>query len=193
MPEQFSLPGFDSAPKQRRLPHALFFAILPPAGAVPHIEHMAQALRQQHGLTGKPIRADRKHVTLITLGGYDEAVPTSLVDAASAVASALAMPRFEVVFDKALTFPGSGAFVLTSEEAATPITSFRKALSQALVHAGMRTHPIHAAHMTLAYDDRQIAAHAIEPLRWWAEDFVLILSLVGQTMHRHLGRWPLRT
>jgi RNA 2',3'-cyclic 3'-phosphodiesterase len=196
MPEQFSLPGFDTAKQKRekhpRPLHTLFFAILPPASALLGIEQRAQALLLQHGLTGKPIRADRKHATLISLGGYDEAVPTDVVDTAGAVASALVMPRFEVAFDKAMTFAGSGAFVLTGDDAAAPINSFRTALDQALARAGLRTWPSNIAHMTLAYSDRQIAAHSIEPLRWLVEDFVLIHSLVGQTVHRHLGRWPLR-
>lgn len=196
MPEQFSLPGFDAAPTPKRPirlrpPHTLFFAILPPASALAGIEQRAHALLVQHGLTGKPIRTDRKHVTLISLGGYDDAIPADLVDAAIAVASALVMPSFEVVFDKALTFPGSGAFVLRGDDAAAPINSFRKALDQALAQAGLRTRPINTAHMTLAYDERQIAQHSIEPLRWVAGEFVLIHSLVGQSVHRHLGRWPL--
>jgi RNA 2',3'-cyclic 3'-phosphodiesterase len=198
MPEQFSLPGFDAASKQQRArqprpPHTLFFAILLPTGALPSIEKRAKALLLQHGLTGKPIRVDRKHVTLISLGGYDEAVPQGLVEDASVVASALLMPSFEVMFDRVLTFPGSSAFVLRGDDATAPISTFRKALGQALAQAGLRNQPTSTAHMTLAYDDRHVPEHRIEPIRFAAEEFVLIESLVGQTVHRHLGRWPLRT
>ncbi len=191
MPEQFSLPGFDPAPAHKRLPHTLFFAILPPASALPHIEHVAQALCRQYGLKGKPTLADRLHVTLHSLGGFDDAIPQGLVDAASAVASALAVPRFQVMFDRALSFPGGGAFVLRGDDAAAPISAFRSALGEALTQAGLRARPSNTAHMTLAYDDRLIPEHRIEPMRWMAEDFVLIHSLVGQTVHRHLGRWSL--
>jgi RNA 2',3'-cyclic 3'-phosphodiesterase len=197
MPEQFSLPGFDPAPTPRRpahprAAHTLFFTVLPPAADLPRIEQRAQALLLQHGLTGKPIRADRKHVTLVSLGSYDGAVPQDLVDTASAVASALAMPGFEVVFDRALSFPNSGAFVLRGEDATAPITAFRKALGHALVQAGLRTRPSNTAHMTLAYDDRHIPEHRVEPIRFAVKAFVLIDSLVGQSVHQHLGRWPLR-
>jgi RNA 2',3'-cyclic 3'-phosphodiesterase len=198
MPEQFSLPGFDPAPTPKRpnhpqAPHTLFFAVLPPAGDLPRIEQRAQALLLQHGLTGKPVRVDRKHVTLTSLGSYDGSVPQDLVDAASAVASSLVMPSFEVVFDRVLTFPGSSAFVLRGDDATTPISTFRKALGQALAQAGLRNWPTSTAHMTLAYDDRHVPEHRIEPIRFAAEAFVLIESLVGQTVHRRLGRWPLRT
>jgi RNA 2',3'-cyclic 3'-phosphodiesterase len=190
MPDQFSLPGFEPAPRQRQQ-HTLFFTILPSASELLRIEQVALALRQQHRLTGKPIRLDRLHVTLLSLSGYDDAVPQALVDAASAVASNLAMPSFEVLFDRALSFPGSGAFVLRGDDADAPISSFRKALGQALTQAGLRTRPSNIAHMTLAYDDHQVAEHSIEPLRWRAKELVLIDSLVGQTVHRHLGHWPL--
>jgi RNA 2',3'-cyclic 3'-phosphodiesterase len=197
MPEQFSLPGFDPAPTPKRpnplrLPHTLFFAVLPPAGELPHIEQRAQALLLQHALTGKQIRADRKHVTLTSLGGYDGALPQDLVDAASAVASALVMPGFEVVFDRALSFRGSSAFVVRGEDGNASIDAFRQTLSQALTHAGLRHRPSNTAHMTLAYDDRPVPEHHIEPIRFAVQAFVLIDSLVGQGVHRHLGRWPLR-
>jgi RNA 2',3'-cyclic 3'-phosphodiesterase len=190
--EQFSLPGFDPAPTRKRPPNTLFFAILPPASALAGIERAALALREQHGLTGKPIRTDRLHVTLHSLGGFDDTVPQGLVDAASAAASTIAMPCCEVVFDRALSFTGSGAFVLRGDDAAAPISAFRHALGEALAHAGLRAEPINTAHMTLAYDDRRIAEHRLdEPLRMAVEAFVLIHSLVGQGVHRHLGRWSL--
>jgi RNA 2',3'-cyclic 3'-phosphodiesterase len=198
MPEQFSLPGFDPAPKPRRPTPSrpqrmLFFAILPPIAALPDIEQRSHALLVQHGLTGKPIRADRKHVTLTSLGGYDEALPQQFVDATCAVAATVAMPRFEVVFDKALTFRDGRAFVLIGDEAEAQVSKFRKALSQALAQAGLRNTVTSTAHMTLAYDKRHVPEHYIEPIRFAAEEFVLVESLVGQTVHRHLGRWPLRT
>jgi RNA 2',3'-cyclic 3'-phosphodiesterase len=191
MPDQYSLPGFEPTPTQRRPQHTLFFAILPPSSELSRIEQVALALRQRHGLTGKPIRLDRLHVTLLSLGGHDDAVPQALIDAVGAAASNLAMPRFEVLFDRALSFPGSGAFVLRGDDANAPISAFRKALGQALTHAGLRSRPSNTAHMTLAYGDRQVPEHRIEPLRWMAEEFALIDSLVGQTVHRHLSHWPL--
>ena len=187
MPEQFSLPGFDPART-----HTLFFAVLPPVSDLPFIERRARTLLVQHGLTGKPIRMDRKHVTLLSLGSYAAAVPQDLVDAASGVAVALTMPSFEVMFDRALSFKGSGAFVLTGDDATAPITAFRGALDRALAQAGLRTRPSNNAHMTLAYDDRHVTEHRIEPLCFTVEAFVLIDSLVGQGVHRHLGHWPLQ-
>jgi 2'-5' RNA ligase len=46
--------------------------------------------------------------------------------------------------------------------------------------------------MTLLYDDRSVAEQAVETIGWTAREFVLVHSLLGQTRHIPLGRWPLR-
>jgi RNA 2',3'-cyclic 3'-phosphodiesterase len=203
MPEQLSLPGFDPAPRQpqhaHRQPrsglrpdHTLFFAILPSAGDRVRIEQAARGLRSRHGLIRHPVKAARLHVTLHRLGGFAEEVPQDLIDAAMAVASGLVVAPFEIVFHTAVSFAGSGAFVLRGDDAGTPLTAFRNELGLALRQAGLRAHPSHAAHMTLAYGDRDIPAQRMAPIHWTAEHFVLIDSLVGQGIHRHLGRWRLQ-
>jgi 2'-5' RNA ligase len=45
--------------------------------------------------------------------------------------------------------------------------------------------------MTMLHDRRIVAEHAIEPIRWTATEFVLVLSHVGWTHHEWLRRWPL--
>jgi RNA 2',3'-cyclic 3'-phosphodiesterase len=203
MPEQFSLPGFDPAPRrpqhaQRqargglRPDHTLFFAILPSAGDRARIDQAALALRSRHGSVGHPVKAARLHVTLHSLGGFLEEVPQDLIDAAMAVASGVAAAPFDIVFHSALSFAGSAAFVLRGDDAGTPLTAFRSELGVALRQAGLRAHPSNAAHMTLAYGDRDIPVQRMAPIRWTAEHFVLVDSLVGQGIHRHLGRWPLQ-
>jgi 2'-5' RNA ligase len=46
--------------------------------------------------------------------------------------------------------------------------------------------------VTLLYDERGIAEHAIEPVSWTVREFVLVHSLRGQSKYIPLGRWPLR-
>jgi hypothetical protein len=43
--------------------------------------------------------------------------------------------------------------------------------------------------MTLLYDKRQVAVQTIQPVRWAANRFVLILSHVGLTHHQRSGTW----
>lgn len=45
--------------------------------------------------------------------------------------------------------------------------------------------------MTMLYDNRVIEEHALEPIRWTATEFVLVLSHLGKTHHQWLARWPL--
>jgi 2'-5' RNA ligase len=84
----------------------LFFALFPSEEAIPHIVKTSQQLRDAHGLTGKSLSNDRLHVTLHHVGDYAGGLPDGLVEAAQNVASTLAMPAFEVTFDRAMSFAG---------------------------------------------------------------------------------------
>lgn len=55
----------------------------------------------------------------------------------------------------------------------------------------MPTKSIGTPHVTLLYDDRHVAEHAVDTIRWTVQEFVLVHSLVGQTLYIPLGRWPL--
>jgi len=46
--------------------------------------------------------------------------------------------------------------------------------------------------VTLLYDDCSVAEQAVETICWTAREFVLVHSLIGQTLHVPLARWPLR-
>jgi 2'-5' RNA ligase len=47
-------------------------------------------------------------------------------------------------------------------------------------------------HVTLLRDPLRAKPLRVNPIVWTVRDFVLIHSLLGQTKHVHLGRWPLR-
>jgi hypothetical protein len=46
-------------------------------------------------------------------------------------------------------------------------------------------------HVTLLYDDQLVPATAVQAIGWTATELVLVHSLLGETRHIHLGRWPL--
>ena len=206
MAEQFNLPGFDvppppappqprsrpSAPRGARLPHSLFFALLPSPEDAQRIAQVAKTLRAEHCLAGKLLLPERLHVTLRDLGGYEEGAPEDVVAAAKAAAAAVSMPRFDVTFDRLLHFPASRAVVLRSGAPSAPLGALAQTLGQAVQQAGLRTKSGGAAHMTLMYDERGVPECSIEPVGWTATEFVLIHSLVGKTEHLVLGRWPLQ-
>jgi RNA 2',3'-cyclic 3'-phosphodiesterase len=170
---------------------------LPPADVLPRLQQIAQVLLRKHGLSAKPIRPDRLHVTLHSLGTYETALPPELVDRAKTAAAGLLMAPFVLCFNKVLTFSGNKALVLRGDDhlslpAGSP-AALRQALGLALMQAGLRPQASQTTHMTLAYAERDVAEHPIEPLFWRAQNLVLIHSLRGQGEHRHLAHWPLRT
>ena len=180
----------------------LFFALFPSEDAIPHIVKTSQQLRDEHGLTGKSLVNDRLHVTLHHVGDYAGGLPNGVVEASQAVAATIAMPPFEVTFDRAMSFAGSPRnkpFVLRGDEGRAgglaALMAFQKSFYLAMCRAGLqgpRANAKFAPHVTLMYDSQGVAEQAIEPVCWSAHDFVLVHSLLGQTRHVHLGRWPLQ-
>ena len=183
----------------------LFFALFPSDEAIPQIVKVSQQLRDQHGLTGKSLSNDRLHVTLHHVGDYAGGLPNGLVEAAQEVAAKITMPPFDVTFDRAMSFAGSPRnkpFVLRgnermnvgSEGGLAALMAFQKAFYLAMCRAGLqgpRANAKFAPHVTLMYDSQGVPEQAVEPIRWTAQDFVLVHSLLRQTKHIHFGRWPL--
>ena len=200
MSEQFLLPGIDPPPrplprprtKARRkepLPHTLFLAIFPSAEDAASLAALGAQLNDRHALKGTLSGPHRLHVTLHDLGGYDT-VPRKKVQAALEAAAAVAPPAFDVLFDHAMTYANSKAFVLCGEEGTAALADFRQRLGEALADAGLKPDRSFTPHMTVAYTRRKIERHAIEPVRWTAGSFALIDSHVGEGVHEVLGRWP---
>ena len=181
----------------------LFFALFPSDEAIPQIVKTSQQLRDEHGLTGKSLSNDRLHVTLHHVGDYAGGLPNGLVETAQDVASTMAMPAFEVTFDRAMSFAGrprNRPFVMRGNEringGLSALMAFQKTMYLAMCRAGLqgpRANAKFAPHVTLMYDDQGIPEQAVEPVSWTAHDFVLVHSLLGQTRHINLGRWPART
>jgi RNA 2',3'-cyclic 3'-phosphodiesterase len=128
-------------------------------------------------------------------------LPGGVVEMAQEVAATIAMPAFDVTFDRAMSFSGqpkNKPFVLrgneTSHDGLAALMAFQKAFYLAMCRAGLqgpRANAKFAPHVTLMYDSQGVPRQAVEPIRWTAHDFVLVHSLLGQTKHIHLGRWTL--
>ena len=203
MTEQLRLPGLDTTAellqpglsRTRRsgpLAHKLFFALFPQFGEVQHIARNADELRLQHGLAGRRLAADRLHITLHVLGDFRDTVPQAVIDAAMAAAATVDCPPIHIVFDRVLSFIHNDAFVVRCDASSdAAIARLRQTLAPALSRVGLRPAPSRTPHMTMLYDPRHIAEQPIEPIRWTATEFALILSHVGQTHHQRLARWPL--
>lgn len=190
--EQPSLPGFDPPPAAT---DRLFFAIFPSASAAERIASLARRLRSEQGLKGRPLATDRFHVTLHHLGDH-AGLPQDIVARAQTAAAAVVAAPFEVAFDRAASFrrPRNCPFVLRGAEGVVALTVFQQALGSKLKEAGLArwAEAGFTPHLTLLYDDRCVDEQAIETIAWTAQEFVLVHSLIGQTRHVPLARWPLR-
>ena len=192
MPEQQSLIGIGPAPDPT---DRLFFALFPGPAAAALIAELAVRVRAQQGLKGKPIATERLHVTLHHLGDY-AGLPPHIVDKATAAAAVVAMPPVEVALDRVVSFAGrprNRPFVLRGGEGVESIMDLQKILGAALEKSGLRIREKahNVPHVTLLYDDRGVQERFVEAIRWTAHEFVLVHSLLGQTRHVPLGRWPL--
>jgi 2'-5' RNA ligase len=194
MPGQLSLAGFDPEP---RASDRLFFALYPDSITARNIAHLAQQLRTEHGLKGEPLKAERFHITLHHLGDY-AGLPQGVVAAASEAASAVAAaPGFDLAFDRVASFagkPGNRPFVLRGGERLADLVAFQRKLGEAMkkTSVGSWAEPRFTPHVTLLYDGKEVAEHGVDTVSWTVREFVLVHSLIGQTRHIVLGRWPLQ-
>ena len=193
MSEQLSLMAFETAPQPT---DRLFFAIFPDADAAARIARHARHLRGEHGLTGGSLATERFHITLHHLGDY-AGLPQDVVGAAAEAATTVTTPEFNVVFDRVLSFSGRSGnrpLVLRGDNGLVALAAFQQALGLALRKAGLGRWVARSftPHVTLLYDDISVAEQPIEPLDWTVREFVLVHSLLGQTRHVPLARWPLQ-
>jgi 2'-5' RNA ligase len=172
----------------------LILVLYPENAAVLSIDEERRLLMQRHGLSGRLVRADLLHMTMIHIGDFI-GLPRGVLSAATEAMTAVRAQAFDVVLDRTLSFlgqPGVLPFVLLAEPA-EPLMAFQKALCAALAKAGVR-HKSGAQftpHVTLLRDRISVTEQPIEPTRWTAREFVLAHSLLGRAQHIPLGRWSL--
>lgn len=189
---QFFLPGFEPPLALDNL----FFVILLQRDPAARISQLSEHLRDELGLTGRPIASERLHVSLHGIGEY-ESLPNAVVAAAKEAGALVKMSPFEIAFDRVMSFArknGKRPFVLRVDSDGAGITALHWALGEAMKKAGLgqRVTSHFTPHMTLLYDDRMVTERPIEKVRLTVHDFVLVHSFVGQSRYVHLARWPLR-
>jgi 2'-5' RNA ligase len=195
MREQLSFTGLEGGPQPTE---GIFFAIFPEVNAAADLAGLTWHLRDEHGLTGRPLAAWRLHVSLHHLGEYVD-LPRGIVAAAREAAAAVATPPFTVAFDRAVSFNGRSrkqALVLQGGgDGVAGLVAFRQGLGRAMQKAGLWrwVKPHYEPHMTLLYDGCCVVEQAVETVGWTVNEFVLVHSLHGQTRYVPLGRWPLHS
>ena len=181
----------------------LFFAILPDLATAAKIGKFTQQFSEMHGLLGRPLLADRLHITLHHLGDY-VGLPDGLIDRASQAAAKINASPFDVTFERVSSFgrkTRNRPIVLLGNQAESgglaDLMAFQKVLYAQMCRAGLqgekqiaRQNANFTPHTTLLYDMTDVPEQAIEPISWRATEFVLVHSLLGKTKHIHLARWP---
>lgn len=182
---------FDDAPTPT---DRLFLALRPDADTAAHILALSADLRQQHGLKGRALDAERLHVTLLALGDH-VGVPQRLVADVQAVLDTVTAAPLPLCFDRLQCF-GRGRnnpIVLTAADGLPALQAFQQQLVRTLATRGLvRPEGTYTPHVTLLYDDRVVATQPVPPVRWTADEFVLVNSHIGQSRHERLMGWPLR-
>lgn len=186
------LPGLEPAGPRDNL----FFAYRLAPEAASRVAHVRDELRHAHGLRGTAISPQRLHVSLLGVC-EGHGLPDDLIEAACQAAASVAMSPFEVVFDRAMSFSNrrkTRPLVLLTGGGDAALGGLRNRLCEAMRAAGLgsRGSAHFVPHMTLLYDRRMVAEQAIEPVYLTVRDFALVHSLVTQSRHIELARWPLR-
>jgi 2'-5' RNA ligase len=174
----------------------VFFAYRLAPEAFSPVAHIRDELRNQYGLRGAVISPQRLHVTLLHVCECD-GLPDELIEAVCRAAASVAMPPFDVVFDRVMSFrnrQNKKPLVLLTCGDNTALAGLRKSLCEAMSAAGIgrRMSSQFVPHMTLLYDRRMVAERAVEPMHLTVRDFALVHSLVRQSRHIELARWPLQ-
>jgi 2'-5' RNA ligase len=177
---------FEAKPTNR-----LFLGIWPDLPLALEVAKLAQQLRCDGMMRGRPVDTDRLHLTLFHLGDFAEQLPPSLVPAVIGAMEGLALEPFEVIFDH---IEGFGRHLLLRPSDELPaLRRFRATLGEALIRAGLRRYvaPSYSPHVTLSYDPSDLPEIAVKPISWTVRGFHLVESLLGEHRHIQRGSWAL--
>ncbi len=175
---------------------SLFIAIFPAPDAAAHIFSTALDLRTRLGLTGNVAASERLHVTLHWLGVHAGEPPSQLLSQARSAAASVSSAPMELTFDTVRSLfsapPRPVVMSMRSENAA--LTELHGNLGMALLNAGFRALALKpfTPHITLLRDRKPVSSQPIAPVRWTANELVLVRSFLGESKYERLETWPFR-
>jgi RNA 2',3'-cyclic 3'-phosphodiesterase len=175
----------------------VFFALKPDPSDAVVTDGVSQELRSAHGLTGKPLRSDLLHMTLVHLGDIP-VLQQATLDRVRHIAEGISARPIDITFDRVTSFPNPGPkqpFVLLASEKNAGLLLFQRELVQTMKNAGLvRRKPVpFRPHVTLVWDAVSVRGMPLDTtMAWTVREFFLIFSVFGQSHHECLGRWPLK-
>ena len=187
--------AFDFGGKAQDTIERVFIGLMLPPEAAAAAMEVGRQSRDQFGLRGAPIPAERSHVTLVHVGDYANRVPPALIADLTAALDALPLKAVDIVFDRVGSFagaPGKHPHVLLGDAGVEALRAMREPLFEA-VRSKVRTlsGPAFNPHVTLTYGDVRLPERPVTPIAWRATELLLIHSEVGRSRYNTLGRWML--
>lgn len=174
--------------------YQLFLALFPPQPAREIAANLARVFRTKYCLRTQPLRPDRLHASLYSLGRF-RSVPREVLETPEPAVHDCDIPPFDVAFDRALSFENNDRrpFVITGGDGLAALKDFhhhlRTWVNRTFGVPNLRTS--FTPHITLLYDRQNIPQQPVDPVRWQVTEFSRVLSVVGQSRYVHLDRWRL--
>lgn len=169
----------------------VFFALWPEAPVNAALDAAAGKLHELR--CGRRTRPDTLHLTLVFIGDIDANWLPELI----AAAEDIAVPRFEVLFDRTDCWRHNQIAHLGVSRMPPALLELVKQLESRLTASAIpfdrRPYVPHITLLRKADCNPKMANPALEPIRWPARDFVLVSSSLrsGGALYEQLGRWPL--
>ena len=170
--------------------HRLFFGLQPPPPVLARLQQAAARLQADRVPGGRPVPAEKLHLTLAFLGDVEgEDVLRRAFDAGACVAA----PGFDFRLDHALSFGGrQPPWVFAG--ASAPFAALQDSLQRCLHVQGLHARDEARAfvpHVTWLRNARaRLPRTDISPIAWSAGELALYDSRDGN--YAVLERWPLR-
>jgi 2'-5' RNA ligase len=185
-------------PQPGEYQYNVFLAIFPDPYTARYIADLGNTLRRKHGIRGSVRPVSHLHVSLHSNDRIQNApkIPEKAVDNVCKSVTAAVQP-FEIKFDRVMSFqrkPGNRPLVLVNDEHENNgVTKLHKSLCAefAKIDASSRANRKLFPHVTLLYDNHEVAPQPVEPVHWMVKEIVLVRSEVGATRYERLGSWTL--
>jgi 2'-5' RNA ligase len=164
-----------------------FFAVWPDAQSAAALAALSVRLADEAG--GKPVRAEKIHLTLAFLGAIPESVREAAIDAADATRG----DSFSLAVDTMGSFRRARVAWVGISAPPPPLMRLQSALAAALASRGLELEDRpYAPHVTLARNvARPVATRAMAPIAWRVDAFTLVRSETGKGTYVVERRWEL--
>ena len=159
----------------------LFYALWPDAAT------RAALAAWQARLQGKPVRAEKLHLTLAFLGQR----PAGELPALLAILEQLPAHPVPLLFDHVSHFPQLALAWAALAQPSPALLALRAACMQALAQQGLAPrfeHDRFTPHVTLARQAPPPAGEDVAPVAWQADELVLVESLKSSGDYRIVAR-----